>query len=951
MIHPESIQSVKESVRIEDVVGQFVALKQKGVNLTACCPFHAEKTPSFAVNPARNIFKCFGCGKGGDAIAFLREQGMDYVQAIRWIAKHYNIELQETDNGKPDPAHDQRVQMRTTASVVQAHFALTDADETPGRRYWTERGFKDETLDEFGVGYSDGSKPAHVGDDELRALGVINEAGNVSFYRRSTIPIHDRRGNVVAWAARTIDGGKDVPKYINSPETPIYSKAKTLFNLHRAAQHIRKAQECWIVEGYADVMALWQVGTRNVVALCGTALTDEQAAELKRFNGDRPLRFILCLDNETRKGSDTYKESVAKAYGAALEKLVAIGEVRRVEYPKGCKDMADVVHRGIEPEGVEKVDALKAMVKDVEKELKTASPVEIAEFQDRVARMLSSISRDNVRSIYINDLSSELKISPREFDKRVRAFRAEAEVEEKNKAASEYRYIKVGDDYFQRMIDYDIFTKSSSVVYRRRKRQELATEGVAIASIPRFHDWIILPDHINYQRTFERFEEDCGETFRFFNSYNPLPHKPREFELPAGFIHDPENFDYEQIKEIRHTAAFMKHIFDFKNYGNKYLKIGWDWLTLCYLNPTQRLPGLALVSSEEGTGKSTFINLALAIFGQNATKTEASRIGSNFNALSSGKVIQCVEETKDERGDIENKLKDLITSFEKVVEAKHQDARVVKSFDKYIFASNHEEGFMKVGTATTRFFVMKVHPIPNRITDFEEKLYLEIPYLLHFMQKRGVLTPKDKANGRLYFNPKDLENEALMKLRHASKDQVQQVMEELFASMFLRCELADPIIYMGSQYLKLLMCAYGGKSYEQKTPVYFQNTATKDMRLIYRDAPTKKETVELEGIHADTWINRETWEYKKTRTQARFIEVPIWKFCSDLDIAGNYTEKNLQSLIIRMDEELPKLIETYGPAPADWLLRLKESSEALQRMKNLTQSLTTSPKEGEEIPF
>lgn len=927
MILPESIEAVKDALRIEDVVGQFVTLKKKGVNLTACCPFHGEKTPSFVVNPARSIFKCFGCGEGGDAIAFLRKQGMDYVQAIRWIAKHYGIELKESVNGKPDPEHDHRTQLRVTASVVQAHFALSEADETPGRRYWLERGFKPETLDEFGVGWSDGTKPTYIEDDALREIGLLNEKGNVIFYKRSTIPIHDRRGNVIAWAGRTVDGGKDVAKYINSPETAIYNKAKTLFNLHRAAAHIRTAQEVYIVEGYADVMALWQVGVKNAVALCGTALSDEQAAELKKFNGERSLRFILCLDNETKKGSDTYKESVAKAYRTALEKLILIGEVRRVEYPKACKDMADVVHRSIEPAALEKVDALKALVEDATEELETASPVEMAEFQDVVARMVSNIRKDNVRSIYINQLSGTLKINPRELDKRVKEFRTEAETEEKNRAASEYRYIKVGDEYYQRLIDYDIFTQTSSVVYRRRKRQELTTEGVSISAIPRFHDWLILPSHTNYQRVFEKFDADCGETFRFFNYYNPLPHKPKEFELPTSFFKDHENFDYEQIPEIRHTASFMKHIFDWANYRNRYLKIGWDWLSLCYLRPTQRLPALALVSADEGTGKSTFINLILAIFGQNATKTEASRIGGNFNALSAGKVIQCVEETKDERGDIENKLKDLITAYEKVVEPKHQDARVIKSFDKFVFASNHEEGFMKVDTATTRFFVMKVNPIANKIHDFEEKMYLEIPYLLYFMQKRGVLTPKED---RLHFNPKLLENEALLKLRHASKDQVQQVMEELFSSIFLRCELDEPVMYVSSQYLKLLMCAYGGKSYEQKTNVYFHNTATKDMRLPYRDIPTKRETIELAGIHSDAWINQERWLYEKKRVQARFIEFPIWKFCTSADVQHNYTAEKAAQLIKNGEKA-----NLTGEA-AEWLETLK--------------TLTALPI-GEDLPF
>jgi len=924
-------EQIKEAAQIADIVGDFVTLKQKGANLMGCCPFHSERTPSFSVNPARGIFKCFGCGKGGDAITFLREkEGLEYPDAIRYIAKKYNIEVHETANGKSDPEHDKRTQLRTTATVVQAHFAMSEADETPGRRYWLERGFKPEILDEFGVGYSDGTKPAYVADEQLQALGVINEKGNVIFYRRSIIPIHDRRGNVIAWAGRTVDGGKDVAKYINSPETAIYTKAKTLFNLHRAAEHIRKAQEAYIVEGYADVMALWQSGVKNVVALCGTALSDDQAAELKKFNGEKPLCFILCLDNETRKGYDNYKESVARAYQTALEKLIQIGEVRRVEYPKACKDMADVVHRGIEPGALEKVDALKALVEDAAKEMETASPVQMAEFQDTISRMLANIQKDNVRSIYINQLSGPLNISPRDLDKRVKEFRTEAETEEKNRAASEYRYIKVADEYYQRLIDYDIFTKSSSVVYRRRKRQELATEGVSISAIPRFHDWIILPNHTNYQRTFEHFEKDCGEVFRFFNSYNPLPHKPLEFELPDGFIKDPEGFDYELIPEIKHTAAFMKHIFDWQNYRNRYLKIGWDWISLCYLKPIQLLPAIALVSVEEGTGKSTFINLILAIFGQNATKTEASRIASNFNSMAGGKVIQCVEETKDERGDIENKLKDFITAKETVIEAKHQDAKTVKNFCKFIFASNHEEGFMKVGTATTRFFVMKVHPIQNKVHDFEEKLYLEIPYLLYFMQKRGVLTPKED---RLHFNPKLIENEALMKLRHASKDQVQQVMEELFSSIFLRCELTDPIVYMSSQYLKLLMCAYGGKSYEQKTPVYFQNTATKDMRLPYCNFPTKRETVELSGIHVDMWINQENWLYEKKRTQARFIEIPIWKFCTPADILHNYTAAKIGELIANCE-------------------KAGLTGDALQWLNDLKNLITPKPTEGgEDIPF
>jgi DNA primase catalytic core len=948
MIHFDTIQAIREQARIEDVVGQVVTLKKKGANLSACCPFHAEKTPSFAVNPARNIFKCFGCGEGGDSITFLMRTGKTYPDALRHLAQMYNIEVRE--NGQhTDPQHDEKTKLRATATVLTAHFALSDLDDNPGRRYWTERGFSDDTLDTFQVGYCDGKKPAHVSDAELSAVGAINEKGNMVMYKRSIIPLHDRSGHPVGWAGRTVDGGKDVAKYINSPETVIYQKSRTLYNLHRAAPHIRKAQEIWIVEGYADVMALWQSGTRNAVALCGTALTNEQAAEVRKFNGEKNLRIILALDNETRKGDEGYKKQVAAAALTALQMLVPIGEVVRVEYPKACKDMADVVHRGIDPATLEKTDAIQALVADWKICNENASPVETAEFQDVVATMLANVKRDNVRTIYVQSLSSALSMSPRDLNNRVKELRTVRDTEEQNKKVAEYRHIKVGDEYYQRLIDYDIFTKSTTVVYKRRKRQELATEGVAIGSVERFHDWIIEPSHLNYRRTIEIPHE--GETFKFFNSYQPLPYAPKAFDLPEAFYRDPENFDYEKIPEIANVARFFKHIFDFEQYRNRYLKIGWDWVALCYLQPTQRMQALALVSNEEGTGKSTFINLMLAMFGQNAVKTEASRIGQNFNAMSGGKVMQCVEETKDEKGGIENRLKDLITAYEQVVEAKHQDAKVVKAFSKYVFASNHEEGFMKVGSATTRFFVMKVKAIRQKVADFEEKLYLEIPYLLYFLQKRGVLTPKAD---RLWFDPKLLENEALLKLRQASKDQVQQVMEDLFSSLFLRCEITDPVLYLNSHYLKLIMCAYGGKSYEQKTPVYFQNTATREMRLQYRDTPTKRETIELEGIHSDAWINSESWTYTKKRTQARFIEVPIWMFCTPHDIGSNYAPSTLSALKFNLKEKMESLIESYGVAPSDFLYNLERFGNMEYTEGTTVNKLYTNASpvgEGDKLPF
>lgn len=945
MILPESIEQIKDAARIEDVVGEFVTLTRKGINLIACCPFHAEKTPSFAVNPARGIFKCFGCGKGGDAIAFLREQGMDYVQAIRWLAKHYSIELKESDNGKPDPAHDRRVQMRTTASVVQAHFSMSpDEGDPPGRLYWLERGFNPETLDTFGIGYCDGSKPEHVPASDLSAIGATNEKGNLIFYKRATIPIHDRSGNIVSWAGRVVDEREGVAKYINGPETDIYSKSRTLYNLHRAAQHIRKAHEVWIVEGYADAMAAWQHGICNVVALCGTALTDAHVALLKKFNGDAPLRIVLALDNEitkTKGGDDekTYKVQVAVAYFAAIEKLVTIGETVRMIYPKAkgkhLKDMADVVRAGLDPEAAEKVDVITDYVqrKVGEDDWKEkASPVQKADFQEHVARLIARVKRESVRDIYIKNLCDLLEVSPRKLSELVAKY--DERTDEVAYDIMNYEYIAIKDEFRQRYPEKDEKTGEISWKYQPIKKSTITDQFTAafIRTIPRFTKAVVEPSHLDYKRTIQ-IVTDMG-TYNFFNDYAPLKFKPKPFNLPAGFIENPFEYDYTTIPEIQNIARLFKHIFDQgKNaLGDSYLQIAWDWFAIMYLHPKFRLPGVGVVSKEEGTGKSTLMNVMARFFGDNSTKIDSSRIAAKFNSLMGGKVLAYCEETKDDRGAMENILKDLITGFDMVVEKKFGDAEVQPTYCKFLFASNHPETFMKIGTDSTRFFVSEVPKLTEKIANMEELCYLEIPYLAYFLEKRGIKTPFED---RLWFKPERYENETLIRLRDASKDIVQKNMEHLINEVFLKCQLTQPIFYITSSYLQDLMVSFAGRAYEQKTLNYFQNVAVRDLRVRYRDTATRKM---VPSIRIKT--NADAWDTTRESVQGRFLEFPIWRFCTPSDIHENYTADNRAALINALANEVSELEKTYGSEPANWL-------GALTKL-----SLTAEPaKVGEDTPF
>lgn len=932
--------TIKEAARIEDIVGDFIPLKHNGSNLKACCPFHSERTPSFSVSPARGIFKCFGCGKGGDSLTFLKENGMEYPDALRYIAKKYGIEVQETENGKVDPEADKRAQLRTTCTVLQAHFAMSEADTMPGRKYWLDRGFTAETLDEFGIGYCDGSKPAHVPDADLSDIGAINEKGNFIFYKRSTIPLHDAKGNVIGWAGRLLEQDDTKAKYINGSNTGVYNKSTHMFNLHRAAKIIRAKREVWIVEGYADVMAAWQIGLTNVVGLCGTALTDAHVNQLKKFNGDQPLRIVLALDNEITKTTDdeagkTYKVSVAMAYFTAMEKLLPLGEVVRFIYPKPKghprpKDLADVVAGRVDPNTCEKVDAIEDYVSRKLSEddwAEKASAVQKADFQEHVCRLLARIRRDSVRDVYIKKLYTQLEVAPKRLSELVAKYGDQTE--EVAYDILDYEYIIVKDEIRQRYPFMDEKTKELSWRYQTLKKSTVTDQfGTAfIKTLPRFTRSIIEPEHIKYQRT-SQIETPLG-TFNFFNDYEPLPFQPKPFELPAGFITNPYGYDYTTIPEIRNIATLFRHIFDNgKNaVGDDFLQIAWDWLTVMYLHPKERLPAIGLVSKEEGTGKSTLINVIARFFGTNTTKIDSSRIAAKFNALMGGKVLVYCEETKDDRGQMENILKDLITGFEAVIEKKFGDAEVVPTFCKFLFASNHPDTFMKIGSKSTRFFVNEIKAIPadKKIGNFEELCYMEIPYLAWFLQKRGIMVPYED---RLWFKPERYENEALARLRQSSKDNVERNIEDLMERIFLGVQPTAPVLSFTSQDIMKMMVAYAGKKYEQHTVNYFQDVAVR-MGMTYTKS-TRRRVYDVKGLYSGGNIEGELLP----AIGGKFLEFPIWTFCDPEQVTEFYPTGKLQELIANI-EKLPNTGEA-----AAWL--------------NKIHSLTAQPAAepvGEDVPF
>ena len=299
MISEKTIQEVFAMARVDDVIQEYVNLKKRGVNFIGLCPFHDEKTPSFTVSPSKNIYKCFGCGKGGGPVQFLMEHdSLSYPEAIRQLAQRYNIAIEEDENVDADQVAEQRrleesyfIINKFASEFYSKQLLETQNGKAIALSYFKERGFLMTTIEKFELGYSPEESKALTNkalqlqykEDYLKDLGLTSQKGYDFFRHRVMFPIHNVSGKIVAFAGRTLSTQKSQPKYINSPETPIYNKRKTLYGLHLAKSAVRKVDNCLVVEGYTDVISLVQNGVENVVASSGTAFTREQVLLIKRY--------------------------------------------------------------------------------------------------------------------------------------------------------------------------------------------------------------------------------------------------------------------------------------------------------------------------------------------------------------------------------------------------------------------------------------------------------------------------------------------------------------------------------------------------------------------------------------------------------------------------------------------------------------------------------------------
>ena len=308
MITQNTIQQIQSRIDIIEIIGGFVKLKKRGANYLGLCPFHNEKTPSFTVSPSKEIYKCFGCGKSGNTISFLMEhEKYSYVEALRWLANKYNVEVEETETS----AEQRQVQQAADSLYILNNFAqkffteqLFNSEEGTdiALSYLQERGFKKDIIEKFQLGYSpnqweafsSAAKTAQFSTELLVKSGLVisREEKLLDNYRgRIIFPVHNQTGKIIGFGARIIGKNDKAPKYINTPENEIYVKSKIVYGSYFARQAIDKNDECLLVEGYTDVISLHQAGIENVVASGGTSLTTDQLRLIKKYTNNLTIIY------------------------------------------------------------------------------------------------------------------------------------------------------------------------------------------------------------------------------------------------------------------------------------------------------------------------------------------------------------------------------------------------------------------------------------------------------------------------------------------------------------------------------------------------------------------------------------------------------------------------------------------------------------------------------------
>ena len=446
MIPQETVQKILDTARVEEVIGDYVALRRRGAEYWACCPFHNEKTPSFHIIPAKGKYYCFGCHKGGSAVGFIMDyEHLSYVEALKFLARKYHIEVVEKEESAEDIAARQRNESLMLVSALAGTFFHEQLSTEEGRSvavaYFRSRGLEDATLEKYGLGWAPSGRNAFTAaalakgfkEEYLLDTGLCtryegDEALHDRFYERVVFPIHSVSGRVIAFGARTLRTDKGVAKYVNSKESDIYVKNKSLYGIWFAKNEMVRRNKCYLVEGYLDVLSMHQLGITNVVASSGTALTEGQIRLIRRFTENVTIMY----------------DGDAAGIHAALRGIDMF-------LREGMNVKVVLIPDGDDPDSYARKHTLEEMETFLEASEKDfvdfkaslllegtqRDPLRRAEVINDIADSIAQIPDAVKRTVYVDFLSRKFDIRPSALEERLSQTRSKALIEEGRNAARE----------------------------------------------------------------------------------------------------------------------------------------------------------------------------------------------------------------------------------------------------------------------------------------------------------------------------------------------------------------------------------------------------------------------------------------------------------------------------------------------------------------------------------
>lgn len=451
-IDRNTVDRIYEAARVEEVVSDYVSLKRRGTNMLGLCPFHDEKTPSFMVSPAKGIYKCFGCGKGGNAVNFVMEiEQISYYEALKQVAQKYHIHIEEKElTPEEKKQFGDRDSMMVLNEYARKYFSeqLKESAEgrTVGLAYFKQRGFSDQIIDKFQLGYAPEGKDVFTQEaikqgykEEFLSktgLSIIKDDGwrRDRFAGRVIFPIHGQSGKVLAFAGRTLSTDKKVAKYLNSPESEVYHKSSVLYGIYQAKKEIQRKDNCFLVEGYTDVMSFHQSGIENVVASSGTSLTKGQIKLIQRFTEN--ITVIYDGDNAGIKASLRGIDLILEQ-GLNVKTLLLPDGEDPDSFAKsmGASELMDYIETNSTDFIHFKTRLLLEGAAD--------DPIKKAKLIQDIVQSISVIPNEITRMVYIKACSAQLEVPEdtlyRESNKIIRQKRQEKE-KESRRLMSRQRY-------------------------------------------------------------------------------------------------------------------------------------------------------------------------------------------------------------------------------------------------------------------------------------------------------------------------------------------------------------------------------------------------------------------------------------------------------------------------------------------------------------------------------